>query len=662
MVSNAEVAKVLEEFATLLELTGADGFRVNAHHRAARGVEGLTQSLAALAADKASLTAIDGIGPKLADKLVEIVRTGTLAELETLRVRVPAGLLDILRVPGLGPKSVKAMWDANITDTDALKRAIADGSLLKLPRMGEKAVAKIKDSLAFFDSSATRTHLGKAAAVAHTFVTALSALPGVARIEPAGSLRRGKETIGDIDILVAIADDTTDRDLATRIAARFCSLPGVIHVIAQGSGKSSVLYALEGGLGRWKPTPQVASTKSAELTASFGSQPAAPRQPSIQVDLRILPESSFGSALMYFTGSKEHNVRLRERSLAMGYTLNEWGLFPVSERTVKVSKKASGSKAKVSPASGSTNKVAGDVIYADSPALPAPLLPPQDRGVKPLASASEEQVFAMLGLPWIPPEAREDRGELNEAGPWDLVTVADIRAELHAHTTASDGLLSILELAEEALRRGFHTIAVTDHSQSSSIAGGLKPDRLRAHIAAVREANSKINGITILAGSEVDILTDGSLDYDDKLLAELDVVVASPHAALSQDPAAATARLLRAISHPRVHIIGHPTGRLLLRRAGLSPDMPRLIAAAKEHDVALEINSHWMRLDLRDTHARAAILAGVKLAINCDDHERSDFDNLQFGVATARRAWATPADCINAWPAEKLHRWLQSKR
>ena len=609
MLSNANIAEALNDLATLMDLVGEDGFRVNAHLRAARAIEGLAEEWASNPTMK-----LEGVGPKLAEKITELCTTGRLAELEAYRAKVPAGLMDILKIPGLGPKTVKAMWEANITDIPALKKAIDDGSLLNLPRMGAKAVAKIKDAIAFAALSADRTHLGKAASVADIFVTALSSIDGVSSVLPAGSLRRGKETIGDIDILVCIADSAPPTTAAA-VTQAFCTIPGALHTLARGESKSSIRFSLDTSMGRWKPKPDPEGQPDA----------AAPVGPSIQVDLRILPQSRFGSALMYFTGSKEHNVKMRERAIAMGCTLNEWGLFRQDE---------SDKNAK----------------------------PPQERGIAPIASTTEEDVFRALGLPWIPPEVREDRGELARPDPWRLVELTDIKAELHAHTTASDGVLSILELAAEAKRRGFHTIAVTDHSQSSTIAGGLRPDRLRLHIEAVREANSQIDGIRILAGSEVDILADGSLDYSDELLAQLDIVVASPHAALSQDPATATERLLKAIRHPLVHILGHPTGRLVLRRPGMSPDMPALFAAAKEHNVALEINSHWMRLDLRDTHVKAAQDLGCLISINCDDHERSDFDNLRFGIQTARRGWLQPDQCINTWTAPKLHVWLKSKR
>ncbi|MBL9000919.1 MAG: PHP domain-containing protein, partial [Phycisphaerae bacterium] len=538
MPLNQPLANLLHDMSRMLDLLGEDGFRASAHARAARTIEGLADDIAFLAQDRAKLTALDGIGAKMADKIIEFCTTGRIAEHDELIAKVPAGLLEVMQVPGLGPKTVRTMWQAGITDIPSLKKAIDDGTLLTLPRMGAKAVAKIKESLAFAAASGQRTWLGKAAAVADVFIDRLRGLPGVARVEAAGSLRRGKDTIGDIDILVGVHD----ADLARQgdIAETFRTTPGVVQVITAGEGRGSVRFATDGGQSRWGTTP------NPEKGESLPEAP--PAGPSIQVDLRVLPDSRWGSALMYFTGSKEHNVRLRERALKMGYTLTDWGLFPLDEHDA----------------------------------------PPHTRGVKPVAAATEQEVFAKLGLPWIPPEVREDRGELDQPGPWALIDLANIKAELHAHTTASDGELSIEQLAREAKRRGFHTIAVTDHSQSSSIANGLKPDRLRRHIDAVRETDERIEGITILAGSEVDILADGSLDYKDDLLAELDVVVASPHAALTQDPQTATGRLLAAIAHPLVHILGHPTGRLVLRRPGLSPDMGTLIAAAKEHRVALE--------------------------------------------------------------------------
>ncbi|HYE61783.1 MAG TPA: DNA polymerase/3'-5' exonuclease PolX [Phycisphaerales bacterium] len=597
--ANQALASLLHEMSQMLDLLGEDSFRASSHARAARAIEDLPHDIASM--DRKQLLEVQGIGPKMADKILEFAATGEVKEHKELASRVPPGLLMLLQIPGLGPKIVRAMWtQCSICDIPSLKKCIDDGTILGVPRMGQKQVNKIKAAIALAEQGQQRLWLGRAYALAERFASRLRELPMVERVEPAGSLRRGRDTVGDIDILVAIRPGHDHE--AAQIGEAFRTTPGVTQVLVAGDNKSSVRASLNFDVGRWK------------RTVDEGEQ-----GPTIQVDLRVLPLASWGAALMYFTGSKEHNVRLRERALKMGMTLNEWGLFPEDDEKT----------------------------------------PPQARGVKPVAAATEEEVYAALKLPYIPPECREDRGECDCNTPIRLVEVADIKAELHAHTTASDGQLSIEELAEAAKARGYHTIAVTDHSRSSAVAGGLTVERLLTHINAVRSA--KVKGITILAGSEVDILADGTLDYPDDILKQLDIVVASPHAGLTQDPPTATARMLKAIGNPYVHIVGHPTGRLINRRAGLSPDLAAIIKAAQEHDVALEINSHWMRLDLRDSHVREAVKAGCKIAIDCDVHARDEFDNIRFGVATGRRGWLTPELCINTWDAERLHGWLKSK-
>ncbi|MBL0926319.1 MAG: DNA polymerase/3'-5' exonuclease PolX [Phycisphaerales bacterium] len=587
---NHQLAAVFERIGQMLELTGADKFRVNAHLRAARVVADHPTDLGALAdlSEKqaaSALRAIEGIGAKTADKIIEFRRTGRIAEHDELAASVPAGLLEMLAIPGLGPKTVKAIWETlGVTDPAGLRRAIDDGSIMTVPRMGAKTVENIRKSMAFAASASQRTAIGLAMPLAERIVGRLAAAHGVRKAWYAGSLRRGRDTVGDLDFLASTDDSSA-------VAGVFTGMPEVREVLAAGKTKCSVRLELESGA-------------------------------TVQADLRFVAPDSAGAALIYFTGSKEFNVRLRERALKRGFTLNEYGLFPLDDRPD----------------------------------------PPQSRGVKAVAAASEAEVFQRLGLPEIPPELREDRGDVFDAAPAALIDVSDIRAELHAHTTASDGVLTIAELAAAARDRGFHTIAVTDHSQSSVIASGLKPDRLRRHIAAVREAAEAERGITILAGSEVDILSDGSLDYPDDLLAELDIVIASPHAGLRQDPEAATVRMVAAARHPLVHIIGHPTGRLIGRREGFFPDIGRLAEAAAECGTALEINANWMRLDLRDTHVRAALDAGCQLAINCDVHHPDDFDNLRYGVITGRRGGLTAERCINTWTAAKLRTWLKGKR
>ncbi|QOI99088.1 MAG: DNA polymerase/3'-5' exonuclease PolX [Phycisphaeraceae bacterium] len=598
MSINDELAARFLAASRMLELLGEDHFRVNALARAARAIESLPADAADLAKDRKALTAVPGIGAKSADKITEFIATGAIAEFDEIKARVPPGLLDLMELPGLGPKTVAVFWNqAGVTSLDDLKRIIDDGSILSLPRMGAKSVEKIRQAIAFGQSASHRTALGLALPLAEHIAARLAKVRGVTRTAFAGSARRAKDTVGDLDILAA----SSDPDAVTRA---FLDLPQVLQVLQSGPGKSSVRLALDTASSRW-------GRGSSESTAA------------IQCDLRIVPPDRFGAALMYFTGSKEHNVRLRERARAAGLTLNEYGLF-----------------------------------HAPADEASKPDWSRKD----PIAAHTEHEVFKALGLPDIPPEIREDAGELDLAEAPRLLELGDIRAELHAHTTASDGRLDIESLAARAKERGFHTIAVTDHSRSSPQAGGLSPERLLQHIEDIRKAAERVPGITILAGSEVDILADGSLDYDDSLLEQLDVVVASPHAALSQDEDAATIRLLAAVRHPLVHILGHPTGRLINRRKGLEPRLREILDAAAENHVALEINAHWMRLDLRDIHARQAMNAGCLLAVDCDVHEPEDFDNLRFGVATARRGWVSKDRCVNAWAAPKLHEWLASKR
>ena len=486
-----------------------------------------------------------------------------MVEFEELRNSIPSGLLDVMRVQGLGPKKVRQLWrEAEVVDIATLRKAIDEGKLDNLPRMGKKTIENISQALAFVEASGDRVRLTEAMRIAERITQTLGAIQGVTDIAFAGSLRRGKETIGDIDVLAS----TDNLELLTET---FCSMDDVAMVQAKGETKCSVRLAT-----------------------------------GMQVDLRVVDKGKFGAAMLYFTGSKEHNIILRERAIKQGKKLNEYGVEPAN------------------------------------------------------ISDTEEAIYRNLDLPFIPPEIREDRGELSCNKTPNLICVQDIRCDLHCHTTASDGHMSIEELAIQAISRGYHTIAVTDHSQSQTQANGLKPDRLRLHLSAIRAVNESMSEITILAGSEVDILPDGSLDYDDDLLAMLDIVVASPHAALSQSPEDATKRLLAAIEHPLVQIIGHPTGRIINKRKGLEPDIPTLVAAALQHKTALEINANSYRLDLRDIHVKAAVEAGAMLSINTDSHRPADFEQLRYGVLTGRRGWLTPENCINCLDHDDLQTWL----
>ena len=576
--TNQKIAHMFLEMADILEIQGANRFKVNAFSRAARAIEGLAESLDDVGPDKKKLQTYDGIGEGVADRIVQFMETGKIEDHQKLLAEIPPGLLDLRRVSGLGPKTIALMWnEAGVDSLDALKVKLKDdpNSLTKLKGLGKKKLDAIRKSIEFAAKADERVRIGVAMPMANWFVDKLRKLDGVKAVQFAGSLRRGRETIGDLDILVAAADK--DRGA---IAKAFREMEPVQEVLVAGSTKTSV--RVEGNM---------------------------------QADLRIVDPASFGAALMYFTGSKEHNVKLRERAIKLGMSLNEYALT---------------------------------------------------KDDKPVASNTEEDVYKALDLPWIPPELREDRGEISlaekDALP-TLISIKDIKAELHAHTTASDGVWSIRDLANDAADRGFHTVAVTDHSKGQVQARGLNESRLEEHIIAIREVAEAMKGkIRILAGSEVDILADGKLDYANSLLKELDIVVASPHAALTQDPDKATKRLLKAIDNPYVTILGHPTGRLVSRREGLKPDMKALIAASAQRGIAMEINANHYRLDLRDTHARAAIEAGVKLAINTDAHGAADMNELIYGILTARRAGAAASDVVNCMDKADFAKWLASTR
>lgn len=593
--ANAAVAAVFEDMARLTEVLGGNGFKVNAFVKAARVVESMEHDVAGLS--RSDLVALPGVGTGTADRIREFVDTGSVADHQALRDRVPAGVVALMGISGVGPKSAALFWrEAEVESIDDLKAALADGRLESLKGFGKKKLKAIADSLAFAEKFGGRHRRGVATAVARQVAGAAVAVAGVERVEVAGSLRRGAETIGDVDVLVAVPGPapsaqeptpTPDAAVAAAVFDAVAALEGVAEVLLRGETKMSI--RTEAGL---------------------------------QADVRCVPAACFGAALAYFTGSKEHNVALRERAGKRGLSLNEYAL---------------------------TAKEDGSVV----------------------ASKTEAEIHAALGLAFVPPELREDRGEVRRAEAAAaageslprLIETGDLCAELHAHTTASDGVLSIDELVEAALDRGFHTIAVTDHSRSQVQANGLSNARLEKHIEAVRAAAERWSDrIAVLAGSEVDILVDGSLDYPDSLLAELDVVVASPHASLAQSPEVATERLLKAMENPHVTVMGHPTGRLVLKREGLSPDMPALVKAAAARGVALEINANPYRLDLRDRHVALALEHGCLIAINTDAHSREGFEDGEHGVATARRAGARAQDVVNTLTREELAAWIASTK
>lgn len=585
--TNQTLAAIFQQMADVLAIIEGDKFRINSFSKSARLLDDLVEDVKAIGPNIKALSGLEGIGKGTAERIAEYLETGKIKDHQQLLSQVPPGLPALLDLPGLGPKTVALLWnEAGIESMDDLKAKLQGDELTKIKGMGAKKVQSLRDNIAFAATAGQRERIGDAMPLAQWFVEQLRKMEGVLQVHYAGSLRRGKETIGDLDLLVAAkAQD------AQAISDAFIKLEPVETVIAHGKTKTSI------------------RTKSNTESALS----------SMQVDLRIVEPESYGAALMYFTGSKEHNVRVRERAVKQGYKLNEYAL----------TKDENGKET-------------------------------------PVASETEEAVYQTLGLSYIAPELREDRGEIALAEKNQLpklIEVKDIKAELHTHTTASDGKWSIRQIAQFAIDRGYHTLAITDHSKSQTVANGLSDERLEAHIQAVHEVAAELKGqINLLAGSEVDILADGTLDYPDSLLKQLDIVVASPHHALSQEPAKATKRLLEAINNPYVTIIGHPTGRLVGRRPGLSPDMHELIKAAGQRGIALEINANHYRLDLRDTHARAAIEAGVMLAINTDAHGPADFDQLTYGVLTARRAGATPANVINTFTQDKLMKWIASTR
>lgn len=574
-MTNADVARTFSEIADLLEIQGADSFRVSSYRRVARTVEDLSEEIAQIAA-RGELSTLPGIGKSSAEKIHELLETGRIALRDELAAEVPPTLLELLRIPHMGPKKVALLWkERGVTTLNELIAAIDQNRLSGLKGFGDKTITQIREGIEFMQRSAGRVRIGTAWAVMEAVRAAVAALPGVKRVEPAGSLRRGRETIGDIDLLCVAASP------ADTIAA-FAKLPGVAKVLAAGDTKGSALVDAGGE--------------------------------AIQVDLRVVPEESFGAAWQYFTGSKEHNVRLRELAGKRGWTLNEYALTEID-----------------------TGRV--------------------------LASHQEQDIYAALGLPWIPPELREDRGELEGTSvPEDLLELADIRGELHLHTTASDGRETIEQMAAAAKARGYKYICVTDHSQSSVIANGLKPDRLRAHVKAVRAAAAKLKGITLWVGAEVDIHADGRLDYDDELLAELDFVVASVHFGMGRDADANTRRTLEAIRNPYVNLIAHPTGRLINKRDAMPIDIDAIARAAADTGTALEINASDFRLDLRDQHARRARELGAAICINCDAHAGDQFDNMRYGVMTARRAGLRRGDVLNTRPAREIEAFVSRKR
>ncbi len=601
-----DLAGLFERMAQIMELKGENPFKAIAFHKVARVLKELTIDLRDAVAD-GSIRSIQGIGDSSRKVIEQYIKDGLSTDYDELAASVPAGLIPMLQIPSLGPKTIALFWkERAINSIDELKKAIDEGKLEGLKGVGEKKLQGIKEGIELLARSAGRVGVAEALPVAQSLLAQLRKIKGVLRAEAAGSLRRWRETVGDVDLIAAISS----QDEGEFISRQFTQLPEMAKVLGQGGTKASILTA--GGL---------------------------------QVDLRMIPDEHFGAALLYFTGSKEHGVKLRQRALDMGMTLNEWGLYKIEKSAKSKSDDADAPRPK---SGGRVEKETGHAPKA-----------------KPVASATEADVYEALDLQFIEPELREDRGEIDAAAKKalpKLIARADIRGDLHTHTTASDGQNTIEEMAAAAKELGYAYLAITDHSKSQVIANGLSAERLLKHAAAIRKADGKVKGIRLLAGCEVDILVDGRLDFEADILQELDIVVASPHVSLKQDEAKATARILRAIDTRYVNIIGHPTGRIIGQRDGLPLTFSKVLPAAAKANVALEINSGWPRLDLNDSNAKAALAAGCMLSINTDSHATGGFAEIRWGLGVARRAWATAGDVINCMEYDALKAFIARKR
>ncbi|MBI5118611.1 DNA polymerase/3'-5' exonuclease PolX [Candidatus Poribacteria bacterium] len=565
-MKNAEIAEIFDKIADILEFKGEIVFKVNSYRKAARTLRDTTEDVAVIAAGNRLLD-MPGVGKSTADKIVEYLETGTIKKYDEERKGLSDELIRMLQIPGMGPKTLALIHSKLKIDTfEALEKAIHSGELTELPGMGAKKAENILKGIELLREAAKRIPIGVALPVAEDVVAAVLKFPTVKRAEVAGSLRRMKETIGDIDILASSPD-------AVKTIEAFTSLPQVKRVLAAGTTKASVI--VEGNK---------------------------------QIDLRVIEENSFGAALQYFTGSKAHNIKLRDIARGMGLKVNEYGVF---------------------------------------------------RGDEKVGGREEEEIYAAVGLIWMPPEIREDRGEIEAAmknALPELVTVGQIKGDMHVHSDFSDGKAAIAQLAERAQELGYKYLAVTDHSQSLKIAHGLTPERVEEKRELIQKINSKLKGLTLLLGTEMDILSDGALDYPEKLLEKFDWVVASIHSGFKQPREKITQRIVSAMRSPLVDCIAHPTGRLIGQRAAYEVDVEEILEVAAETRTAIEINANSERLDLDDVGCKRAKQLGVMLAIGTDAHKLEHMDMFRLGVAVARRGWLEPPDVLNTLPLKKLRR------
>ena len=583
-MDNKAIANVFYETADLMEINGDDSFRIRSYRRAAEALEGLPQQVSELIGEPKKLLEIPGIGKGMAANIQELCRSGKLGPHQELLVKYRPSMLELLKIQGLGPKTIALLWSAfQVSDLASVEKLAREGKLRTLPRLSEKSEQKILKAIEGYRRISGRFLLDEAGRTAQKLTEHLRHIKGIEKITPAGSLRRGRETVGDLDVLIT-GPCCVDDEQRAGLIEEILRFPGIVEVLAKGDNKVS--FKLRSGM---------------------------------QVDVRTLPPESYGAAMQYFTGSKNHNVSLRQRALKMGFTLNEYGLFRLDDN-------------------------------------------------KRVAGASEDEIYGKLKLDCIPPELRENFGEIEAAEKHnlpDLITVADLRGEVHMHTVETDGKCTIDEMAAAAKERGYKYIAITDHSKNLAFANGLDDKRAERHIARIHAANEQTDGITIMAGIEVDILADGALDLSDSVLEQMDVVVASVHSAFNQESQQMTDRLLRALSNQNVSILGHPTGRLLLQRDAYPFDMDAILKTALKNRVAMELNAYPDRLDLNDVHLRMARERGVKIVINTDAHHTSHFEKIKYGILQARRAWLTPKDVLNTLPEKEFrqamkHRWPKS--
>ncbi|MGB2863495.1 MAG: DNA polymerase/3'-5' exonuclease PolX [Sedimentisphaerales bacterium] len=581
-MENAILSALFDQMADIMEILGEDRFRINSNRKVARVIGDMPTDVEILLAG-GQLAKVPGIGKSSLAKIEEFIKTGTITAHQELLRKIPPELLELLNIPGVGPKGVKAVYEQlKVTSITELKAVIENGTLAGLAGFGEKKAVAIAKGIAFLEKSTGRIRLDLALEASHMVLRFLRDVAGTLKTQTAGSLRRCAETIGDVDILVAMKKGKSSGQEGGQIIQAFTSADFVQEVLAAGPTKGSAII----------------------------QAPSA----AVQVDVRVVPQESFGAASQYFTGSKEHNVRLREIAVKKKLKLNEYGLFE------------------------------GDKIIAGS---------------------VEEEIYEKLGLDYVQPLLREDRGEVEAAKNHclpELIDAEDIVGDLHMHTNASDGNCDISELAEAAKAWGYKYICITDHSRSSAIANGLSAKRLAQEIQEIRKINDKIKGITILAGGEVDILANGSMDFENELLAELDYVIASVHSGLASPRQKVTMRTLKAMDNPYVNCIGHPTGRLIGQREAMDLDIAAVINHAAQTHTALEVNANPWRLDLKDIHCRMAIEAGVKLAIGTDAHSTHGLGLMGYGVATAGRGWATKSDVLNTLSLAKLKSWIKTKR